>query len=650
MNFRFKLIAICFVFFSTIAHNRILFAQEIGSKAATITPSAVVIGGGSGSGPSDPETTAPEDFAISPGGVDMRTGQYIYTHRDLNIGDENGMNLTRTPLIGGLSFKSTDWFGGLSHNWDISIQQKRIPVPEALFPSQYDYQVGVISNSTTLTFRAQYSPSPADVASGSPSDFTELSHHGLATLDFEYSTASGYVVPTKYTYISGDGARIKFQTTGSAITTKSAFAEEVAEPNGTIYKLEYDKPGSDGRPRRLRSVNSNRGYALLFEYDPNSGLVTKICALNLTVVPMPAISAEQICPPGVRVSTYNYTASRLSSFVDQGGETTNIGPGLSAIYSAGSNVPFVTNVIQSNAYEKIVTSQQFSDGRTFNYTWNRDGNYLVSSVMGGSYIDNLGQNVSVIYGKYRSLNIFGATNYVTPGPESTTDQLGNTNTYRYCNIVTEYNECDIFPMQEKTDSEFNREKYVYDGRQNIIEIRKIAKAGSNLPDRVLSKTFNCLPNPCAGKPTSITDANGATTTYTYDPVHGGMLNETGPAVGGVSPQTRYEYAQRFAWTKNAANTGYVQAASPIWVKTKERSCKTAAASGASCAGGAADEVVSEFDYGPNAGPNNLWLRGVAVTATNSAGALETQRTCYGYDNNGHKISETSPLANLAVCP
>jgi YD repeat-containing protein len=56
-------------------------------------------------------------------------------------------------------------------------------------------------------------------------------------------------------------------------------------------------------------------------------------------------------------------------------------------------------------------------------------------------------------------------------------------------------------------------------------------------------------------------------------------------------------------------------------------------------------VVTAFDYGPNAGPNSLLLRGMAVT---SGGV--TLRTCYGYDQEGRKISETAPNANLTSCP
>lgn len=97
--------------------------------------------------------------------------------------------------------------------------------------------------------------------------------------------------------------------------------------------------------------------------------------------------------------------------------------------------------------------------------------------------------------------------------------------------------------------------------------------------------------------------------------------------------------------RNAAGTAYVQATTPVWLLTRERFCRTTAPAGANCTGGAADEVVTDYDYGPNSGPNNLLLRGLAVTADG-----ETLRTCYTYDALGRRISETKPAANLSVCP
>jgi YD repeat-containing protein len=112
---------------------------------------------------------------------------------------------------------------------------------------------------------------------------------------------------------------------------------------------------------------------------------------------------------------------------------------------------------------------------------------------------------------------------------------------------------------------------------------------------------------------------------------------------GIRPQTRYTYAQRSAWYKNASGS-IVQAARAIWVLATESFCRTTGAIGAGC-GLASDQVVTTYDYGPTSGANNLFLHGKAVTADGT-----TLRTCYSYDKFGNKISETSPNAGLASCP
>jgi len=152
------------------------------------------------------------------------------------------------------------------------------------------------------------------------------------------------------------------------------------------------------------------------------------------------------------------------------------------------------------------------------------------------------------------------------------------------------------------------------------------------------------------KPSERTDPAGNKTEFTYDPAHGGVLTKSLPGVqvngtgALIRPVVRYEYAQRYAWLRNGSG-GYSPAATAIWLPLRERTCRTTATVNGACAGGAADETVTEYDYGPESGPNNLLLRGVAVTADGM-----TLRTCYGYDAQGRKISETQPAAGLAVCP
>jgi YD repeat-containing protein len=88
-------------------------------------------------------------------------------------------------------------------------------------------------------------------------------------------------------------------------------------------------------------------------------------------------------------------------------------------------------------------------------------------------------------------------------------------------------------------------------------------------------------------------------------------------------------------------------ASQIWVLSATSSCRTSAATGnpASPCTVAGDEVRTEFDYGPDSGPNTLLLRGQVVTADGVS-----LRTCYTYDQRGRRISTTLPNANLGSCP
>jgi YD repeat-containing protein len=224
--------------------------------------------------------------------------------------------------------------------------------------------------------------------------------------------------------------------------------------------------------------------------------------------------------------------------------------------------------------------------------------------------------------------------------------------------------CFVTPMPVSvTDPEGIRTNLVSDFvARNVLSRTQIAKPGSTQPgggawpNIVTSATFSCTPTTLryCNQPLTRTDANGNVTTWTYDAAHGGMLTETLPSADGTAPQaqTRHAYAQRYAWLSNGAG-GYVQAATPVWLRTSTGACRTSAATGnpvAPCAT-AGDEVLTQYEYGPNSGPNNLWLRGQTVTATDG-GVTTTLRTCYSYDALGRKISETRPngTAALASCP
>ncbi|MEX2963365.1 hypothetical protein [Microbulbifer sp. TYP-18] len=190
-------------------------------------------------------------------------------------------------------------------------------------------------------------------------------------------------------------------------------------------------------------------------------------------------------------------------------------------------------------------------------------------------------------------------------------------------------------------------EFDYDGIGNIIERREIPKEGSGNTTQTSTAGFS---NNCGSSNVKaqhgaawVKDARGYQTDFTYHCASGKLATVTQPAGSdGARPQIRYSYEQKYAWYKNSSGA-YVKASSPIWLLVQESSCTDGAASGAGCAD-ASKEVIKEYEYGPDSGPNNLWLRGESVTAGG-----KTQRTCFQYDDYGNRVAETLPNANLSSC-
>lgn len=183
--------------------------------------------------------------------------------------------------------------------------------------------------------------------------------------------------------------------------------------------------------------------------------------------------------------------------------------------------------------------------------------------------------------------------------------------------------------------------YFYDSRGNLGTKVEASSSGSRIVESAAYPT-SCTNMDSCNEPTSVTDANGNTSTFTYDS-RGNVLTVTGPSVNGVQPQTRYTYAPYYAWYRSSSGT-MTEDTNPIWLRVTESYCMKGAPSGSGCAL-ANDEVLTNYDYGSESGPNNLLLRGKTVTAQG-----QTLRTCYTHDPQGDKISETSPNANPSSCP
>ncbi|HEY7811311.1 MAG TPA: hypothetical protein VIA98_13150 [Allosphingosinicella sp.] len=626
-----------------------------------------------------------DKFLIAPGGVDLRTGRYAYSETDLSIGGEQGgLALNRTmPEYAG---KHANPFGNFSHGWDITLLETRVDLTNGQ-PTGGDYRMTLHLDGRVHTFEGP----------GWGTGYAYKSDGGTASLTMTGGTDKSSPNAI-YTFTRPDRATIVFRAIGGGDCAdqpwgygqrRCAYPSEMTEPDGTKYTFDYSSTGgSTGNLARLRRVTSSRGYVLLLE--GSGSLVTKACVLNVSIAPAPA---NGLCPAGVPTTSYTYTSgspARLASVTSPAGDVSSFTyAGGTDFFDVnfikpGATTPWLTNAImtkldEEEALQEIVQGQYFADGQFYNYVYYQSpvtDARPYATIAGGSYTDAAGRTTDVRFefppvpeapcspgscqfdmpddqanGRY--------TYQQTPGPVEIVDPLGRSTTFNYCNPVQMAtlpvgwrDRCGVVPLESFTDPEGIKTVLEYDGANNIKKATRYPKPGvlnadGSTPAPIVTEAAYDLANArTMNKPLWTKDGKGNVTSYTYAPQHGGLLTETGPAVNGVTPQKRYTYGQRYAWISNGAG-GYVQAATPVWLLTQTSFCKTGnpASSGTGCANGAADEVITSYDYGPNSGPNTLLLRGTVVTADG-----QSIRTCQSYDANGNKISETSPKAGLSSCP
>lgn len=622
-------------------------------------------------------TNAPpaDRFEVSPGGVDMRSGRYVYSQTDLAIGGDAGLAFTRTLAQQVLGHAGP--FGNFSHNWDILLSEKRVDIEHGRFGAHDgggDFQIEIAFGGLSQSFRS------------SLSGYYQVSRSGFGQLTWTGGSdrSSAGIV---YTFQGSDGTTAVFRAIGTLASAecstalRCAYVDQITRADGTVLNFDYDTSGG-AHAARLRTVTSSRGYALMLEY--TSGLVSKACVLNLALAPVPS---NHLCPTGAQaISTYTYTtsggASVLASATDPGGAVWGLGygSGTMSFTNPGETTPWLVNHIVDRSDDdglvtQIVNSQNFADGSSYAYSFEQSPMVVghVSTLAGGTYTDAQGHTVTLTYdfptlphpqgfGNIPEDGGDSAVRQMTPGPVTITDQLGRITHFDYCDPYAathlpagEFNRCLVTPMPVSTTDPMGiRTVYTNDYYfHNILGTRRVANVAGPA-DIVASATYDCAPTmfrSCA-RPTSLTDANGNVTNYTYSADHGGVLTETPPAPtsGAARPQVRHVYAQRYAWVSNGSG-GYVHGGGPIWVETAASYCRTSAATGnpASPCATAGDEVSTQLDYGPDSGPNTLLVRGQTVTSTDG-GVTTTLRTCFGNDALGRRISQTLPNANPASCP
>ncbi|HET9638331.1 MAG TPA: hypothetical protein VFP12_03915 [Allosphingosinicella sp.] len=503
-------------------------------------------------------STPAEKFVTAPGGVDLRTGRFVYEEKDLAIGGEGNAGLSFSRTLTATVPGHSNPFGNLSHNWDIMVSERKFSIDNPESSTGPDFQINVHFGGRSMTYQARYFHV----------GFQQMSPGTPAPLTFTGDKASAAAV---YTYTAADGTVAVFRPIGSgdcSTTRRCAYVSEITEVDGTRFTFSYV---SAGVGVRLARVTSSRGYALLLE--GTGALVTKACLLNLAVTAAPG---DGLCPAGIPAATYSYTGdNRIAAATgpDNATSTFQYGTGPAAGSSTtgfvkpGYSAPWLTNtshvlIDEIGVPQDIVDHQAYADGQsyTYQYQFSPYVNYKASTLAGGLYEDALGGGGFADYAWPREpwgpqpgeiCNVHPCTeeyvdddlndpSYVyhqTPAPVEIGAGAGST-TFQYCDSVAaaglpvgENYRCVVLPVPESvTDPEGIRTDLKYDSNFNVREAKRSPKPGVLNPDGsvpapiVTSAVYvTAMGSKSANKPLSMTDARGNTSTWTYAPEHGGVL-------------------------------------------------------------------------------------------------------------------------------
>lgn len=599
----------------------------------------------------------PRHDSRSSTGVSYHNGSFSFEEEDLSIGGgmPAGLSLLRSYNSSSDGYSYPFLAPGWTSSLNIYIAANTLPQfpipPEIENPPNYPdiciFNVVGGPRSTGFYYAPSNPPTIYSCTTGKPGAYIPAGASG-DILEFIGAVGTGH-----FRYTGADGSVINF------LPGAAAQAEYWIMPDGTRLDFTY----SLGTHGTLRSVFSNRGWAILMES------ASKACAVNLALT---YVTPSSPCPADAQTVTYGYAAGTYRPLANLLTSMTRSGATRSYGYASNDHVNCITDPGQptcriQNTYfacpheptqplpqpmvrrHDPVVSQVDGSGKTYQYLFLENRCPYPSSHPGPDYRPFSGTVTQASETGVSGMVTSTATTRPGGQLDSLSDPLNRTTTFSYDDPNVGFSCC----MSEEGEltravyPEGNSIEYVRDARGNVTSQILHAKPSSGLADLVMTAAY---PATCANiftcnQPSSFTDARGNTTDYTYDPAHGAVLTETGPVVSGVRPQTRHSYAQRYAWIM-AVGGGYVQGATPVWVRTSTSICRTSAATGnpvSPCAV-TGDEVLTQYDYGPNSGPNNLLLRGQTVTADSV-----TLRTCYGYDAQGNRISETQPNAGLTSC-
>ena len=458
--------------------------------------------------------------------------------------------------------------------------------------------------------------------------FTALGKGGVTLT----CTGTGGGIGGPCTLLLTDGTQVvysnAYQTTGNW-----GAAQTITKPSGEVITLTY-WIDSTNKARSIKSVSSSKGWMLWYAVDSNYN-VTNVTAFNSAAVFCDPVNGTT-CSPGSSYPSASQTTSSGTTSLSLNGTATGsyTVSGNTTTVNSPLGVTKTVTTISSGTYAGRVSSVSIG-GSTWNYAYSTDSSSNVVTTVtepnGATHslavnnqeeiayqTDEFGRTTKYIYYPYSGAPLGGFAGAVQDVIKPDATYSGTTPTGSYT-------------------------AYTYTSTGNVLSAAAYPKGGGNP-----IVTSNAYGTACTGsnaavcnRPTSSTDPDGVVTTYAYDS-YGNLTSITQPAQSnGVTPQTRYSYAQITPYIMNSS--GGMAAQTPIWEPVGTTACVTSNWNGSACGAGATDERETVISYGSsNTQPTFNNLLPVSSTLQVGDGSLPQTTTFVSYDNNGNATLAYGP--------
>jgi hypothetical protein len=571
----------------------------------------------------------PKVNVATPAGLNIADGYFQLTATDLSVGT---LKLERFTLPPAALAVDAPFFGaGITHNFDIYVAVNFIKAFGQPYPEASTYHPVVhIGSGASGTFQ-QTGPLSTTV-----NPLTLEAYKGVLT-----------IVSGAYVYTDSNGVIYTFNSAiraGGGSGQYSQRVDNILYADGRRENFAYNASG------QLKMVSDTAGYAIIFDYNATGG-VSAACGFNLA---RDYVTATSTCTGAGLKATYSYTAIGTVQTLTS---ATNVLSQIDGYAHDGSGYGYPITCLTPAGYAscKIVNTVG-GYGQIYQQTLAGGGAWSLSFDTGCTpdpdypesrgaicYVDMTDPNSQISH-----------LTFYKSSPTKIIDASGKATSYHWKgSVIPDPNYDQTLQGPYLTEADFPEgNKYLaeYQGPFNLIsKATSVAKLGSSLANRVETWGYGSCLSPGTyqncGKPIWKKDANGNQTDFSFTSF-GGTISEMRPApnLGAARPLKLYSYVQKSAFILNGGGL-LVSTGSPIWLPATETTCQTVAGSSSPVCDTSAPQAVTTYQYGADGTADNLLLRGAAI----ASGGV-TKRSCYTYDSFSRKISETSPSANLAVCP